>query len=441
MRAAKAGLANRTRSAWWSDRDAGLPFKVASVAVLSLSLSACGIGRSDGGLFCSTGCSNPNEVRDSFCGCYPKSAQTPTSPGNTGNSLSFIADCMCDDHTGTYSAWFFDSLTAKDWTLNKKIKVSSTHCAWLNVCPVQQTGDGGEQYSVVTGSTSLMVSQTGWDARFGGNYVRGTPVNDHAMLPGPRAIYGATYDGVSPAAATLASFANDRLAASIAPMTESLPVQFAPDLLAAEVSRVPLMSPMPPAPILEATFRPLAQSEIPVREGIVEVAQSSPLPCETLCDPQKPTPYCTSLTLGGPSKAAFLQLFKLAHDQGVALYPQDLVLGLFDVAKDPCDRSSTTISNGVIRNVGGGCLVTTTSNVGNLSISATLDVPTTLSGNITRGTDTETIDFPNPATAITLAFSDTSFQSGFGGKVARLTARRDRLIWQTDKRCIAVGLQ
>ena len=441
MRAGKSRLENKTRSPWWFSRAPGLPFKVTGVAVLSLSLSACGIGRSDGGLFCSTGCSNPNEVRDSFCGCYPKSTQTPTYPGNTGNSLSFVADCMCDDHTGTYSAWFFDSLTAKDWTLNKKIKVSSTHCAWLNVCPVQQTSDGGEQYSVVTGSTSLMVSQTGWDARFGGNYVRGTPVNDHAMLPGPRAIYGGAYDGVSLVAATLAASANDTLASSYAPVTEFPPAQSPPEPLAADVRRVPLMSPMPPAPILEATFRPLAHSEMPAREGIVEVAQSSPLPCETLCDPQKPTPYCSSLTLGGPSKAAFLQLFKLAHDQGVALYPQDLVLGLFDVAKDPCDRSSTTISNGVIRNVGGGCLVTTTSNVGNLSISATLDVPTTLSGTITRGSDTETIEFPNPATALTLGFSNTSFQSDFGGKVARLTARRDRLIWQTDKRCVAVDLQ
>jgi hypothetical protein len=419
--------------------------RAANLAVLGMGLSSCGLGRSDGGLFCSTGCSNPGEVRDSFCGCNQKPTATPTRPGNGGGTLSFVADCMCDDRTGTYSAWFFDNLTEKDWTLNKNVRVSSSRCAWLNVCPVQSTGDGGEQYFIVTGVASLMINQTGWDARFGGNFIRGKVVDDHAMLPGPRAIYGQTGANSSLAAVELNSIIIDRLATSVASdFATDRPEDVNADRPVVDGTRVPLMSPMPSAPIIEAAFRTNVTAATSTPITVIDAAQPSsiaPLPCETLCDPQKPTPYCTSLTLGGPTKAAFLQLFQLAHDQGVAMYPPDLVLGLFDVAKDPCDRSNTVISNGVIANTGGGCLVTTKSNVGNLTISATLDIPTTLSGTIIRASDKETIDFPNQSTALTLAFSDPSFQSDFGGKITRLTAKRDRLIWQTEKRCIAVGLQ
>ena len=309
----------------------------------------------------------------------------------------------------------------------------------VKCCPVFPSGDGGEQYSIVTGAASIQVKNTGWDARFGGNYISGTVVTDHTMLGGPRTKNGYAENEDNLAAAELQFADYRKVIDTFAPNADIDNSSAGRGLSGIQRAHERLMSPAP-ATALEASFKAVVK---PPSDGsdIIDAANTNPvtpLPCETLCDPANPTPYCSSLTLGGQSKNAFLTLFKLAHEQGVAISPE-IWFWPFRRGESPCDRSNTTITDGVITNVGGGCLVTSTANVGNMALTTTLDVPTTLSGQITRSPDAETIDFKNPATSITLAFSDTTFQANFGGKIARLTARRDRLIWQTDKRCIAVS--
>lgn len=393
-----------------------------AVAALGLALSACGANRSDSGLFCSSACSNPNEARDFLCGCYPKVSQIPTHDDNDKpDTVNLVADCLCDDRTGTYSAWFFNDTTEKTWLLNKRVRVAQTQCAWLNVCPMRHEADGSERYFTVSTPKPLKVTLVGSSGQWGANYVRGTLVDNHAALAGPRAL-PATMTGSDVFAATLALAVEQQLATQA-------------------VLTVPAAAELAPArrrPVVEAVARLPAPA---VDNGIQLAQTTAPLPCETLCDPQKPTPYCTSVVLGGSTPAAFRQLFELSHDQGVALYPKDLVQGLFEVDSDPCTRSDTTITDGVIRNTGGACSLTTRSTFGGLTITASLDVPATLSGNIVRTATAETIDFPDAATAMTLSFENESFQSDFGGRVTRLIASPDRLIWQTAKRCLALGLQ
>ena len=408
-----------------------------SIAMLTFTLAACGIGRSDGGLFCSTACPDPGDARDSFCGCNKKITQTPTRPGNGNGSASFVADCICDNRQGNYTAWLFDNLTSKPWTIGKRVTVTANTCKWVNACSADPTDDGGTQYHTVTGTVAIDVTNTGADANYGGNYISGRALSSHAFIPDGGNKFYSEYGMFTAPEQNFSS-----------PLSNYYESEFASKLVSNDVTKLSRFDAEGiSASVLKTTFhRTDSIADVLTNQyPILEIAQSTASPiisCEALCDPKSPTPFCTSLILGGTPKTAFSQLFQMAHDEGVATYPQSLLLSIFDVANDPCERSETTIINGKLRNTGGGCLVTTSSTIGAKTFSASLDFPTTLSGDIAGGPDTETVDFPNGDTALTLSFSDPSFDASFGGKLRRFTARKDRILWQTDKqKCIAIGLQ
>lgn len=377
-----------------------------------LLLGGCGITRNDGGIFCRTGCDDPNKMRDFFCDCVDRPSETPP-PVTSAPNNHLSASCMCSLGGGNYSAWFFDGLQSKDWALNRTMTITASSCAYINVCPRVTTPTGGYQYNVVTGTLRMRVQQSGWDARFGGNYLVGPDQQQQGRLS----------DG------------NFDVAQVVEVPTE-------------EASTPHEMLSQAAADVAPDRGRDAAEQDLAFAPGDqFQLAQagspgSAPLRCENLCDPSQPSPYCAFVTLGPPQRSAFSTLFSLANDQGAALYPADFVRNIFNVAQDPCGRTDTEISAGKITNRGtGACRISTRSTAAGIAVNVDLSVPETLSGDVARVANGQVVTFSDPATSMALEFSESSFNADFGGTLTRLVARRDRLFWQTERGCISVGLQ
>lgn len=437
--------------------------RIVGIAVLSMMLSSCGIERGDLGFFCSTPCPSPDESRDSFCGCNKNAPSIPTHPGNTSGSLNFMADCICNNQDGTYSAWFFDGLTAKDWTIGKTVRVFSSSCALLNVCPMQQTADGGEQYFIVTGTSSLRVTGAGWNALFGGNYIQGAVADGHAMSHPLRDFSDQIDENSGSALGGSADLGHipvspDTASASIIPVIARTVVEE--------------MSPTHPAPISEAQFDPASQ-----QRG-TDIAKYCPWPRSVPDDPSdsdervslpmhqapilrhvqfiKAATNCRAVCRDFASGDCLLpplehsasellaqlgKLRELALTNKSGSLKQVAIMKIFGLTDDPCHRGDTQIVGGKIKNVGqSSCALKAALPLPNTTKNGiTLLIPALAVGDISFEASMVSIDFSDVNAAPFLRLEDDDLQRDWGGVVHSITASPGAVLVGTDNGCIMLG--
>lgn len=159
--------------------------------------------------------------------------------------------------------------------------------------------------------------------------------------------------------------------------------------------------------------------------------------CLKECDDK--TGFC--LPVNGVStendrKMSFKGLYEDTQKRQPVVVSMQRLHELFDVDKDPCERSDSTFANGKFGNHGKRCTITSKIRGGLIgTIEADVLVPEKLEADITGGQQLE-FTFSNPRSAPRLFIDDEDLHHEWGGQIKRIYFGQSRSIFQTETGCI-----
>jgi hypothetical protein len=150
------------------------------------------------------------------------------------------------------------------------------------------------------------------------------------------------------------------------------------------------------------------------------------------------SPYCLRLSIGGNVQQGLSWIHKIGLSSPPVVKKSDM-LEQFGQSSDGCNRGDTTISNGMVENIGsdGVCNMTT-----NLSVSdVTIAMPAKLRGKYEIKESIIESVFDDPSTRANVRFSDDALQKLWGGDIVAVSSETEYMAFSVGaKSCIRLKI-
>lgn len=332
-----------------------------TAAVVTIATSSL-IAGCDNPPWCHDPCNKPGHVRDAFCDCFDPNQQSGTSkPSNPSSSADAYADCICSYSNGTVGAWFRNRPAA--YQKFGTLKVSSGSCADLSLCERIKNSDLSETIPFITGTAFISAN----------NWVENVNLlNGHTLW----VLFG-------------------RLV-----QQSSIPESDLEQRLAMQALR-------------ELRFSTKFLRRI-AADNFVNTASN----CKVECS--KESPFCFASAIPQDQSASLRQLYRLTSVKPPKIDMREM-LDIFNIANDPCGRSSILFGE-IVENSGDICSLRSHIVSGPFSVDATITMPEIVRATGSFLANEMQFEFSDPGAAPSLKLDDENLNADWGGIAKSIVA-------------------
>ena len=173
-------------------------------------------------------------------------------------------------------------------------------------------------------------------------------------------------------------------------------------------------------------------------QRLLNVAFSNdPLDCKSECSSN--SEFCIYGSLTDDIKNSLLKLYTRLGSLGSEgrIYKSEL-MKIFNQTDDPCNRDNTVFTGTQIVNTGKECVFSVP--IPDWEVEVEIGMPTRIAGSWSFNNGDLSVAFADKATSMELRIDDEGLDSEWGGRIRSVRASREKVHFETENGCMAVGL-